>query len=323
MGGQHIHGIGESGGQIGDQGVIRERGEGNACANRRRRRQPIGKSVRVQQAGQERLYGTAIRAAGAGCGLMFLLETRLSYESRQQQGFELVGHLPASLDDAVSIDGVFGEFREPQNHQFARGHLIAMTGRAIVFEGIAHQGPLVGVGAMACQAGRGRSFRIAGIGEILPEMACVIEFNRRAAVVGETIRELRVGLREVGEFFLVTGRALKIVERDDVGVHTLVLGMAHQAGGLRHIGPAGGFPVMGQSSRAFKAVTVGAIGGHVARCEHRLDPVHAAAVVIHMAHLAVGVGDEIRMGVGQGSGNCPIEADDVTVGRPHGTADKG
>ena len=198
-----------------------------------------------------------------------------------------------------------------------------MTGRAIVFEGIAHQGPLVGVGAMACQAGRGRSFRIAGIGEILPEMACVIEFNRRAAVVGETIRELRVGLREVGEFFLVTGRALKIVERDDVGVHTLVLGMAHQAGGLRHIGPAGGFPVMGQSSRAFKAVTVGAIGGHVARCEHRLDPVHAAAVVIHMAHLAVGAGDEIRMGIGQGSGNRPIEADDVTVGRPHGTADKG
>ena len=90
MGGQHIHGIGESGGQIGDQGVIRECCEGDACANRRRRRQPIGKTARVQQAGQERLYGTAIRAAGAGCGLMFLLETRLSYESRQQQGFKLV-----------------------------------------------------------------------------------------------------------------------------------------------------------------------------------------------------------------------------------------
>ena len=119
------------------------------------------------------------------------------------------------------------------------------------------------------------------------EVACVVELDRGLAEVGEAVRERRVLARETRELLLMAGRALDVVDLDDVRELALVLGMAHLARDFAQVGSAGIDAVVRLARRPAEDVAIGAIAGHVGRREDGGDPTRRAAVVRGVADRAV------------------------------------
>ena len=214
---------------------------------------------------------------------------------------DLVEHRAAGFEHAFAVDPGFRKFGQAQQHELALRHLVAVAGGAGRLEPGAHQRPLIGVLAVARNA-RGRRARGETlIGEMLGEVACVVEPDRRAPEIGEAVRERRVAAREAGEFSFVAGGALDVVDLDDVGQRALVLGVAHLARHVAQFRPLRDHGVVGRARRAAEGVAVGAVRGVVRRGERRGDPVGRSAAVRRVAARAIARGDEAGVSGGQRS----------------------